>query len=374
METRARYIMIGAFTIASLLGFFGFIYWLQNTGGFIQRTIYQVRFEQPVSGLMIGAGVLFNGKRVGSIVDLQLAPEDPKRLTAIISVDLGTPVRADTQVDITFQGITGAPTILLKGGAVAAPPLMSRNGVPPVLITGPGVGQNLTESARETLRNLDEILTTNKEPLRTAIAGLSTFTEMLGRNSERLEGLIGGLERLTGGGAPKHSPSVYDLAAPVSFPQLNKTAQAQLVVSDPVAILVFDTQKILIQSASGIYSSVENAQWADNLPKLMQAKIVQSFENAHQLNAVSRPTEQLTAKYRLELGIRNFQISLNPTPTAIIEFSARLVNDKGDVANARMFSASVPAENIQAPQAVAALNEAFSKTARELVIWTVGLI
>ena len=121
-----------------------------------------------------------------------------------------------------------------------------------------------------------------------------------------------------------------------------------MMVPDPTSILVFDTQNILIRSAAGTYSTVENAKWADNLPKLMQAKIVQSFENAHQLSSVSRPIDQLEAKYKLELSIRNFQISLEPKPTAEVEFSARLVSDKGAVADARIFKMSVPAESTQA--------------------------
>ena len=84
-----------------------------------------------------------------------------------------------------------------------------------------------------------------------------------------------------------------------------------------------------MRSAEGTYSDIENAQWADNLPKLLQAKIVQSFENAQQLKAVSRPIDQLEAAYKLEIGIRNFQ-TRRIEPAALVEFSARLI-DKGTV-------------------------------------------
>ncbi len=372
METRARYTVIGAFVLACIFAAFGFVYWLQNSGA-LGRAIYRIQFDQPVSGLTPGSGVLFNGIRVGVILSLQLDPDDPKRVMTSIAVDRGTPIRADTQVDVSFQGLTGAPAISLRGGLISAPALISQNGQPPLLVAGPGVGQNLTESARETLHRLDVILDDNAKPLHTAITGISTFADMLGRNSERVAGLIGGLEKLAGVGK-KETPSVYDLVAPTTFPPLAKQIKEQVTVPDPAATLVFDTQNILIRTASGTYSTVENAKWADNLPKLMQAKIVQSFENAQQLGAVSRPLDQLEAKYRLELGIRNFQISLEPQPTAVVEFSARLVSDKGNVANARIFKVSVPAEGTQGPQAVAALNQAFSKTAIDLVAWVVGLI
>jgi phospholipid/cholesterol/gamma-HCH transport system substrate-binding protein len=374
MEIRAHYTLIGGFVLAFAFAMFGFVYWLQNTSSLGQQTIYQIRFEQPVSGLTVGSGVLFNGIRVGSITDLKLDPQEPKRLLVSIAVTPATPIRTDTQVDVTYQGLTGAPALALKGGTATAARLTPQNQQPPVLVAGPGVGQNLTESARETLHQIDELIADNAKPLHTAIEGISTFADMLGRNSKRVEGMIGGLEKLTGGGPETKPPTVYDLAAATDFPAIKKTITAQMVVPDPATILVFDTQKILIRTNAGTYSNVEGGQWADNLPKLMQARIVQSFENAHQLRAVSRPIDQLESPYRLELGIRNFQISPEPTPTAVVEFSARLLDDKGKVAGARIFNVSAQAKSIQAGDAVAALNEAFSKAAKELVVWTVGLI
>ena len=143
---------------------------------------------------------------------------------------------------------------------------------------------------------------------------------------------------------------------------------------DPTALLLFDTQKILIRTNDGTYSNVKEGQWADNLPKLMQARILQSFENANQLKEVSRPIDMMEPAYRLELGIRNFQLVPEPTPTAVVEFTARLLDDQGKVADARIFSVSEQAKAIDAPDAVAALNAAFSKAAHELVEWTVDLI
>jgi len=374
METRARYVLIGSFALACLLAGFGFVYWIKTLGGFGQRAVYDVRFEQPVSGLTAGAGVLFNGIRAGTVTRIDLNPNNPKQVTAAISVDPQTPIRADTQVDITYLGFTGAPAIALKGGSAQAPRLTSENGHPAVLIAAPDAGRSLTESAQETLRRVDDILKQNAEPLHTAITGIATFADMLGRNSQRVEGLIGGLENLAGTGAPKQGPAIYDLAAATAFPQIAKTIKGHLVVPDPSAIILFDTQKILIRSGAGTYTNVNAAQWADNLPKLLQARIVQSFENAHQLSAVSRPLEQLTAEYRLELAIRSFQIMLEPSPNAVVDVTARLVSDKGVVAGARMFTASIPAKSTEAADAVAALNQAFSQVAGEIVVWTVGAI
>ncbi len=374
METRARYVLIGAFTLACLFAGFGFVYWIKNLGGFGERALYEIRFQQPVSGLVPGANVLFNGIRVGTVTRIDLDANEPSRVTVAISLDPGTPVRADTQVDIAYQGFTGAAAVALKGGSPQAPRLSPKDGQPPLLIAGPDVGRTLTESAQQTLRRVDAIMNDNAKPLHTAITGIAAFADMLGRNSERVEGLIGGLEKLAGTGAAKQGPTIYDLAAATSFPPTEKTIKAQLVVPDPSALILFDSQKILIRSDAGTYANIDNAQWADNLPKLIQARLVQSFENAHQLGAVSRPLEQLTAEYRLELTIQSFQIAEGPSPSAVVGLTARLVSDKGAIAASRAFSASIAAKSAAAPDAVAALNQAFSQVAGEIVVWTIGAI
>lgn len=377
METRARYALIGAFVLVVILGAFGFVYWLQNMGGLGERAAYRIQFDQPVAGLTVGSGVLFNGLRVGAVQSLDLDPDDPGGLVATISVDPSTPIHADTKVEITFQGLTGSPAILLQGGTANSPRLTAADGKIPVLVVRGDVGKNVSDSARDTLAHLDQVITENSKPLHSAITGISTFADMLGRNSKKIEAMLGGLEKMLGvGGGAKETAKVYDLAAATNFPSLNnKKIEQQMTVADPHAIIAFDTQKILIRSKAGTYSDVENGRWADNLPKLLQAKIVESFANAHQLSAVSRPYDQLDAAYRLELDIRDFQIVPEPKPQAVVSFAARILSgDKGKVIDARLFTATVAAKSTQAADAVAALNDAFIQTASQLVVWTVDKI
>ena len=125
METRAPYALIGLFVLAAVGAVFGFVYWLHNTGGLGERTVYRVRFENNVAGLLTGAAVLFNGIRVGEVIDLQLNPDNPREVTAAIAVLAGTPVRADTHAGLEFQGLTGVPVISLLGGDAGAAPLAS---------------------------------------------------------------------------------------------------------------------------------------------------------------------------------------------------------------------------------------------------------
>ncbi len=374
METRAHFTVIGGFVLFFVVSLFTFVYWLQNSGGFNRQTAYRIQFNEPAPGLANGAPVLFNGIRVGNITALHLNKDEPQRMTATIAVDRDTPVRADTQAGITYVGLTGAPAISLKGGAAGSPILPTPDGRLGLIVAASGTSQTLTESARNTLGRVDKVIDDNAVPLNQAITGIANFAGALARNSDKVDGILAGLEKMVGGGDKAQPKSTYDLAAATDFPDLKKSIGAQMMVSDPTAVLAFDTQKVLVRTAQDTLSSLENAEWADNLPKLFQAKVVQSFENAEQLNNVSRPLDQLNAGYKLEINIRRFELALAPQPTAQVEFSARILSDNGEVKDARIFSASSPAEAAQAGPAVKALNEAFLKAARELVEWTVNAI
>ncbi len=43
METKARYALIGLFALGVIAAGFGFVYWLQTTGGLGARTSYRIR-------------------------------------------------------------------------------------------------------------------------------------------------------------------------------------------------------------------------------------------------------------------------------------------------------------------------------------------
>src|SRR5688572_3053570 len=103
MEVRARYVQMGIFTLTVLVLGFGFVYWLNNAGGFSNRVVYRVQFDGPVAGLLRGSAVLFNGIRVGEVTDLKLDLSKPRQVHATVSVDRDAPVRKDTEVSIDFQ-------------------------------------------------------------------------------------------------------------------------------------------------------------------------------------------------------------------------------------------------------------------------------
>jgi phospholipid/cholesterol/gamma-HCH transport system substrate-binding protein len=199
METRANYVLIGVFTLAVVVGVFGFIYWFQNIGGSGERAFYRVQFEGSVSGLRTGASVLFNGIRVGEVTDLNLNPERPQQVVATISVDKAVAVRPDTAAGLEFQGLTGIAALSLKGGSPSLPPLTGNKTNPPVLASPPAAAQDVTQAARDVLRHVDEFIQENQKSLHDAIENIDKFSGALARNSERIDKITEGMQNLVGG-------------------------------------------------------------------------------------------------------------------------------------------------------------------------------
>ena len=363
METRAPFVVVGAFVLAAIAAVFGFVYWLHNTGGLGPRATYHVQFDGSVPGLLVGAAVLFNGIRVGEVTDLGLAPDSPRRVNATISVSATTPVRSDTKVGLEFQGLTGVPVIALEGGK-----LLVNSGEVPTLIAEPGAGQGVTQAARDALRKVDFVLAENAEPLKNTIANLQVFSDGLARNTGKLDSIIAGLEKMTGGGTAAQKIT-YDLRAPQNLGPASKTIKGQLGIPEPTAVAMLETQRMLFSPAKDVPGFAEFL-WADAIPKLLQARLIEGFENYDVAHAPLR-TDSGQADFQLLIDTRRFQIAVDSEPTAEIGLSARIVDKSGKVIASRLFEASQKFDKVEPPAAVAAFNDAFGRIAKDVIAWTV---
>jgi phospholipid/cholesterol/gamma-HCH transport system substrate-binding protein len=376
METRARYALIGLFMLAVIAASFGFVYWLENKGGFGQRETYRIRFQGSVSGLLIGSAVLFNGIRVGEVTGLGLNADAPQEVIAKIAVVNGTPIRADTQINIETQGLTGGAAVALRGGSSTSLLATGEGGAPPTLLAAPQAGQDWTQSARDAFQRVDQVLAENSEALNSAITNIDTFSDALARNSDKVDGILAGLERMTGGGTSQAEIPVYDLAAATALPPAPEEAPSWLlVVPEPTTLMGFNTDKILLQPSAGESVPVANARWGDNLPILVQAKVIQSFENAGYAKSVSRTRDGVAGDYQLLIDIRRFQIATASEPgTAEIDFMVKILDKEGKIVNASSFQGSAPVTGTGAQGYVNAVDEVFAKLMSDLVAWVTAAL
>ena len=162
----------------------------------------------------------------------------------------------------------------------------------------------------------------------------------------------------------------FDLSAPTALAA--RTTRGQMVIAEPVATLPADSDRIVIRTGPEAVAYLTGAQWPDRLPRLLQTRLIETFENARLLRNVGRPG--LTADYSLTTEIRRFEIDVT-TGMAVAEFSVKLVGDRsGRVVAAKVFSASAPSPTSGPPAMAAALNLVLGDVLRQIVAWAAGRV
>jgi phospholipid/cholesterol/gamma-HCH transport system substrate-binding protein len=229
----------------------------------------------------------------------------------------------------------------------------------------------MTQAARDALRHVDAVLAENSEPLKTTIANLQVFSEGLARNTGKLDGIVAGLERMTAGSASPARKITYDLRAASGFPSPpDRTLKNGLFIPEPTAVIKLDTQRFLFSSDKE-YPDFAEAMWADSIPKLLQSKLLESFENYDIAHAPLRSMDGVQTDYQLLIDVRRFQITVDPEPVADIGLSARILNKNGKVVAARLFQDTQKLDKIEPAAAGAAFNDAFGRIAKDMIAWTV---
>lgn len=161
METRAKYILIGAFTIAGFIGILAFFLLFARIELDRQFDYYDIRFSS-VSGLGNASDVRFSGLPVGQVVDVRLSPEQDGAIVVRIEVDGDTPVRVDSVATIEAQGVTGVSFVNIGPGTLSEPLVtVPEDGSIPEITAGRSVLQSLSEDAprlvNETLEAVQQV-------------------------------------------------------------------------------------------------------------------------------------------------------------------------------------------------------------------------
>ena len=169
-----------------------------------------------------------------------------------------------------------------------------------------------------------------------------------------------------GGGSPS---ATYDLSALPAGAALRGSTR-QLVVAEPVASQALDSDRIVVRPNAGEIAYLSGAQWADRLPKLVQTRLIQSFENTRAAKLVGRPGDRLAADRTLETEIRAFEIDVKGG-AAVVEITARILDDRsGRIVAAQLFGARAPSAGTGGAAASSALDAALGQVMRAIAAWT----
>jgi phospholipid/cholesterol/gamma-HCH transport system substrate-binding protein len=158
METRAHHVLIGIFTVLTVIGALLFSLWLSRAHTTRAYRDYAIVFKESVTGLAEGAAVRYSGIKVGTVTSLMLDPVDPRRVIAHVRLQADTPVRMDTHAKLALSGITGLATIQLGGGAPGSPPLTAKPGQLPTIVAELSPLARLLSSGEDILSNVNQMV------------------------------------------------------------------------------------------------------------------------------------------------------------------------------------------------------------------------
>jgi cholesterol transport system auxiliary component len=166
-------------------------------------------------------------------------------------------------------------------------------------------------------------------------------------------------------------PQIYRLA-PAS-PAAPGGAQIgwQLTIGRPGASQTLDSERIAL-SRGAMMDYFADAQWNDNVPRLLQSSAVEAFERSGRIAAVGPESAGLRADYLLETDIRDFEAqydSTNGAPLVVVDIAARLVDPRGKVITTREVRQTAPAGQNSVAGVVAAFDQATAAALADLVAW-----
>lgn len=184
----------------------------------------------------------------------------------------------------------------------------------------------------------------------------------------RPAGVAIGLALVAALGACGSAPSTaFDLTAPRGA--RGARLSGQIVVAEPTALQAYESERIAVKDAAGSISVLPNGQWADRLPRLVQTRLIQTFENASKSRSVGRPGDGVTADAQISTEIRSFQFDAR-TGEAVVEISAKLVDSRaGRILNARTFVGRTAVSSANPAEVAQALDRSLGTVLTDMVRW-----
>lgn len=185
METKANYVLIGAFTIAGFLGLLAFLMWFAKIEVDRQFSYYDIYFPE-VTGLGVSSEVTYAGLNVGRVIDMNLSDDPSGAVRVRVEVNEDTPVRSNSRASLEIQGVTGVANVAITAGNPAAPLLSEANpdGIP-VIAANRSALQTLSDQGPEMIERLN------------TVAG--QLNELLGEENQiRVRNILANVERSSG--------------------------------------------------------------------------------------------------------------------------------------------------------------------------------
>ncbi len=172
---------------------------------------------------------------------------------------------------------------------------------------------------------------------------------------------------------PAEPPQTYDLMSVASAVQAqnHRGRGLQLVVNEPVALRSLAGDRIAIRPSQAEIRYFGKASWSDQLPRLVQARMIEALGRSGKFAAVASSSERLDADVSVATEIRAFHVELeNSAPVAKVNLYVRLIDQRrARVIVERNFTDETRALRDDAESGVLALNASMRDVLPRVAAW-----
>ncbi len=174
-------------------------------------------------------------------------------------------------------------------------------------------------------------------------------------------------------GGTKATADTYKLSAAQPADVGSVRRGIQVLVNEPAALKALDSQNIVIETAPLTIQYLDEAQWGDRLPKLVQQRLAAAFDATDRFSGIGLPGQGLAIDYQLISEIRAFGFVAD-RGVAEVEIAVKLLNDRNGTVVAQQVFMQETAVSASAGNAaiVAGIDRSFTRVAGEIVAWVAG--
>lgn len=175
-------------------------------------------------------------------------------------------------------------------------------------------------------------------------------------------------------GATRDPPRLYELTPKSTFDPTLPRLRSQLVVETPEAASGLTTSRIAVKQRPTTLDYYARSEWTDLAPRLVQTKLIESFENSRKIVGVGREGAGLRSDYILKSELRHFEAQLYDAEKSLIRvvINVKLVRmpAREIVAN-RSFERTHTVESATIDGIIEGFDEALGGVLKRVVEWTI---
>lgn len=169
-------------------------------------------------------------------------------------------------------------------------------------------------------------------------------------------------------------PDTFELGVPGVAKASPVRRGTQILIAEPQALKTLDSQNIVVQTDALTIRYLDKAQWSDRLPRLVQVRLAQAFQNTGRFKGVGLPGQGLAIDYQIVTEIRSLGVDATGN-AAVVSIAVKILNDRnGVVASEEVFTSRAAASGAGNEAYVAAIDAAFESVTRDIVAWVTARI